>query len=264
VLEAYFDESERENGLLCVAGYVFVARQADRLAKEFEQIFSPYGGFHMKDLVHKKKGFKEISDAERTRLLKEAVRIVKARFSYGVAVTVDIREYDAFAPRWIRGFRNAYPFLCHLAMTGAASLVRKHGDPGPIKYVFEAGHPHEAEARHSVRQMSRSAELREHYLYASDDFLSKADAVPLQAADLLAWESAKFKHETVDGEREIRKSLLALVAAAPARYHLSFCGGETLQRALRTYRDLALEQLAENQESKRQRGVKRNIGTSHT
>jgi len=139
VLKAYFDESERNEGLLCVAGYAFAPHQASKFAKEFESVFGKYGGFHMKELVHRKKAYKGISEAERTELIREAVRIVCDRFSYGVAVTVDIREYLTFAPRFIRGFGQAYPFLCHLGMFAMADLAKKNGDFRPISYFLKVG-----------------------------------------------------------------------------------------------------------------------------
>ena len=217
----------------------------------------------MKDLVAKKKGFKGISDDDRNRLVKIAVDSVKFRFRYGVVVTVAVAEYDAQAPKWIRGFKKPYPFLCHMAMTAVAQIAKRHGDAGPIAYVFEAGHAHQAEARDAVHQMSITPELRDAYLYHSDSFLPKADAVPLQAADLLAWESAKFKHETIDdGEREIRQSLLALFAADPQRYHVSFHTGEPLAQALKKYHDLGLEQIREDAECKRQKELQRSSRSS--
>lgn len=136
LLRAFFDESERENGLLCVAGYVFAPNQARTLAKEFLDEFEQYGGFHMKELVHKRKGYKNISDNERNRLVQSAVNIVRERFSYGVAVTVNKHEYEAQAPRFIRGFKNAYPFLCHLAMFAVPRIAEKNGDRRPVHYVF--------------------------------------------------------------------------------------------------------------------------------
>jgi hypothetical protein len=246
LLQAYFDESERDNGLLCVAGYAFAAEQARKLTKEFKFVFGPYGGFHMADLVSKHQGYKGISDADRVRLIKEAVAIVRSRFSFGVAVTVNISEYEAKAPRFIRGFGNAYPFLCHLAMTAIAELATKHGDSGPIHYLFEAGHAYEAEARHAVSQVTLVPELKKLYLHSGDSFVPKQDAVPLQAADLLAWEMGKFKNETVDEPiRKLRMSLRALLDKDPKRYHVSFCGGDLLTRTLNRFRQLALEQIQE-------------------
>lgn len=254
LLRAFFDESERENGLLCVAGYVFAPNQARTLAKEFLDEFEQYGGFHMKELVHKRKGYKNISDNERSRLVQSAVNIVRERFSYGVAVTVNKHEYEAQAPRFIRGFKNAYPFLCHLAMFAVPRIAEKNGDRRPVHYVFEAGHPFEKEAMFAVGQAMQVPELKTQYRYEGHSFLSKADAVPLQAADLLAWETAKFKDETLDrGMRKIRGSLLSLFTADTKRYHLSFCGGASLTRSLGKYRALAIEQIEEERDAKQKR-----------
>ena len=227
MLEAFFDESERDSSLLCVAGYIFPRAQALKLTKEFSRRFGPYGGFHMKELVHRRKGYKGISPIERDTLLRDAVRLVLARYSYGVAVTVNCREYQAAAPRFIRGFGNAYPFLCHLAMTAAATIVANNEGTRPISYVFEAGNAYEKEARFAVRQVVEVPELKKFYLHHADTFLPKKDAVPLAAADLLAWEVAKFKDETLDaGLRDIRASLFRMFADNPRRYSIAFMEGE--------------------------------------
>jgi hypothetical protein len=243
LLQAYFDESERTSGLLCVAGYVFAPAQARKFTKEFKAAFGDYGGFHMADLVARRQGYKGISDSERDSLIKEAVRIVTKRFSYGVAVTVRITEYESQAAVLVRGLKGAYAFLCHMAMTSVPYLMRKHSDPGPVTYIFEAGRAHMGEAEFIVNKMSTTIETRRHYLYSGHAFLPKADAVPLQAADLLAWESAKFKDESIDGDRDIRKSLQTLFEADTKRYHVSFCEGQHLTRALNKYKAMGLEQV---------------------
>jgi hypothetical protein len=258
LLQAYFDESERGNGLLCVAGYGFKSSQARKLTKEFRDVFGMYGGFHMKDLVSRTKGFEGISDPDRVRLVKEAVSIVKRRFSYGVAVTVNIDEYRRLAPRFIRGLRNPYPFLCHLAMTAMVKRAGDYDDPDPITYVFEAGHADQGEAELMVGQMNSSPELRKHYQYHGHAFLPKPDAVPLQAADLLAWEAAKFQHESVDATlnpRPIRLSLLSLFEPDTRRYEFAFCKGPALERTLKKYAALGIEQIREETEAKRVRAI---------
>lgn len=151
MLQAYFDESERQNGLLCVAGFAFTPHQAIKLTREFRAGFGEFGGFHMKELLHKAKGYRKISDNLRDTLLKRAVEIVKKRFSYGVAVKVNSDEFKAQSPRWMRGFGQAYPFLCHMAMVALVKVSHDHGDTSPIKYIFEDGHPHQAEAHDFVK-----------------------------------------------------------------------------------------------------------------
>lgn len=263
LLQAYFDESERPGGLLCVAGFAFAPQQALKLAKEYRAHFGEYGGFHMKDVVNRAKRYKGISDSLRDSLVKRAVEIVKRRFSYGVAVTVNVDEFKAEAPRWLRGFKNPYPFLCHMAMVGLAKVSTDHGDASPITYFFEAGHPHESEAHDFVAIATMTDELRSFYRYSGSAFLPKAQAVPLQAADLLAWEMGKFKDETIDKSvREMRQSLLCLCRDAPKRFQVAFCGGESLSRALGKYRALGIQQVMENQECERQKQLRRNSPSS--
>ena len=126
----------------------------------------------------------------------------------------------------MKGFRSPYSFLCHLAMSATAQMLRRHGDLGPLMYVFEAGHTNEAEARYMVGKVGLIPELKAAYMHYGDVFLPKADAVPLQAADLLAWESSKFKDETVDQKtRGIRASLSQLFTVDMTRYSLAFAQG---------------------------------------
>jgi hypothetical protein len=82
VLEAYLDESERTGGVFCIAGYLFVPRQARRFAKEWTQLFGPKGA-HMVDLCARRQQFKDLSRQECNRLIKEAVKIIKYRMTFG-------------------------------------------------------------------------------------------------------------------------------------------------------------------------------------
>src|ERR1700689_3708649 len=97
-IEAYFDESERrESGVFCVAGYAFLPRQARRFIKEWTDLFKPYGGFHMKELAHSCGRFVGISRSEHDRLIREAVRIVNQRKSFGVAVSCALDEVIVYS-----------------------------------------------------------------------------------------------------------------------------------------------------------------------
>ncbi len=250
-LEAYFDESGRASGLLCVAGVVFAPAQAKHFRKEFNGEFGRYGGFHMADLVARRQGFKGISERERDRLVKMAVGIFKKRFSYGVAVGVKTAEYNQLSPKFMRGFKSPYSFLCHLAMIAVPRLMGNHGDTTPVRYIFEAGHADQAEAEFFVGLMATDPETSKAYLYSGHSFLPKADAVPLQAADFLAWEVAKFKDESLDGYREIRKSLLSVVENDTKRFHWSFVEGDALARGMRRYRAMGIKQIEEYRNGKR-------------
>lgn len=249
--EAYFDESERKGGVFCVAGYAFLPRQARRFVKEWRAVFDPYGGFHMVDLVSKHEGFEGITNSERDALLKEAVHIVNSRMQFGVAVSCYMDEVRLHSPKWIRGFSHAYPLCCQLSMVALGTSLDTAGIPDGVTYVFESGHAYEAEATDVIKSIVSDPDLKRRCHHEGTAFLPKPRAVPLQAADLLAWEWAKCKDETLDQElRPIRKSLLALSQRDPHRYRVHHITGPKLIKYLGVVRNLGLEQLREQGESR--------------
>lgn len=96
-------------------------------------------------------------------------------------------------------------------MVAVGHFLKSIGSADRATYIFEAGHPNEGVARDFIRRVIQNPDVKESYRHSGDAFLPKADAVPLQAADMLAWEWAKFRDETLEqGIRPIRKSLRAL------------------------------------------------------
>lgn len=240
LLQGYFDESERTGGIFCVAGLTFAPRQAKKFCKDWSSLFSDYRG-DMRDLTQRRGSFEGISSGEQQRLIVEAIKIIKLRMSAAFAVSCNVGEIAATAPAGIKGFSRAYPLCCHLCMTRVGKFLRDSGSEDRVTYFFEAGHPHEGEARTFIRQVMLSPVVKESYRHDGDAFLPKKDAVPLQAADLIAWEWAKFYDETVEQHlRPIRKSFLALVCRDPKLFKMSHITGEPLKRFMGHVRELGL------------------------
>ena len=252
MLQAYFDESERESGVFCIAGYAFVPQQVKKFVKEWSRLFASYpGGLHMRDLVHRTRAFKGIDQTDQRNLICEAVKIINRRITGGFAVSCNLHEVDSLSPKWMRGFSHAYPILCHLAMTSVGMLLEKIHSSDRVTYIFESGHPREIEARDFIRNALRSKELLESYRHSGDAFLPKADAIPLQAADLLAWEWAKFRDETLEHRiRPIRKALQALMGNKLERYEGTHVTGEPLRVFMAKVRELGLLQLQEERDKR--------------
>jgi hypothetical protein len=247
VLQGYFDESERAEGIFCVAGYIFASRQAKKFIKDWSQLFGAYpGGLHMRDLTQCTRSFAGIGRQDQKYLITEAARIIKRRITAGFAVSCNVKEVQAVGPRWIKGFGNAYPLCCHLCMIAVGKFLEESGSVDRVTYIFESGHPRETEARAFLYNAVLDPLAKESYRHHGDAFLPKSDAVPLQAADMLAWEWAKFRDETLErGIRPMRKSLLALFQHDPKRYSVNHVTGERLKRFLTQIRDLGLLQLEE-------------------
>lgn len=247
MLEAYFDESSRDGGTFCVAGYVFSKRQAKKFKKEWSDLFAGFkGGCHMVDLVALSEAFEGISGTERDRLVREAVRIIKNRISYGVAVSCNVNEILKLSPRWIRGMGHAYPICCHLSMTAVGHLLEKNGVTDSVSYIFEAGHEYEAEARDFIKGAVAVPVCKSSYRHHADAFIPKADAIPLQAADVFAWEWAKCYHESLEKDiRPVRRSLRALFSGRAPHYSVNHITGPKLAKYMNECRELGLLQLRE-------------------
>lgn len=246
ILETYLDETERSGGVFSVAGYAFAPPQAKKFAKEWRALF---GGriCHMTDLVAKRGEFKGIGDSERDRLIQAAVKVINKRIAFGVAVSCNVAEVQRLTPAWIQGFGHAYPICCHWAMAALGIAIAKTGLPDRIVYIFKAGHEYEAEARAFIGHVAApGSPLKEQFRHHGDAFLPKTDAVPLQAADMLAWEWAKCQDETISTPiRPLRQSLRALFQSAPSRYTVHHMTGKKMAEWLDVARQSGLEQLRE-------------------
>jgi Protein of unknown function (DUF3800) len=248
VLQAYFDESAQA-GIFSVAGFAFAKPQVRKFNKEWSELFCAYGFSHMTDLHARQEQFDGIDDNEASRLCIEAINIINKRTTFGVAVGCDLSEIEDFLPKHIEGFGDAYPFCCHVAMQMLGTLVRESGSEEEIAYVFESGHEYAKEAHRFMGLTDVSPELKEAYRHRSHAFVGKEDAVPLQAADIFAWEYARYWDLTVRrGQIRMRKSLASVLSSGFAttqlnkRYKIDFLTGPPLRNMLQKVAALGILQ----------------------
>jgi hypothetical protein len=254
ILEAYFDESERAGGIFCVAGFVFTPWSARKFHNEWRAVVGGFWPLHMVDLVAGRGAFKGIDQRERDRLIRAAIALIGSRISFGVSISCQIAEVHAVAPRWIEGFGHAYTVLCHLAMGSVGNWARQHAPPGrssdSVAYIFEAGHGAQGEAQRFMSRVADdpgAAEIYDYYRYSSHAFEPKPSLGALQAADLFAWECAKFYDETVEQDlRPMRGSLRAPLTRKTHRFQLTHITGEPLRRYMDQFRKMGLSQLRES------------------
>ena len=227
MLEAYFDESERDSGAFAVAGYGFAPEQARAFDREWREMLGPISAFHMTDVCARKREFKHFTRSDSDSLIARAVEIVTKYISVAVAFSCNRTEFEAGAVD-LRGIREPYSYLCHLCMQEIGNWMRDVGDDGGVAYVFEAGHQFSGEASDLMQLAAGFQEIGTLYCYNSHSFKSKNDSTPLHAADLLAWEWTKYRDETVDRTiRDTRKSLGALWDTS--KYRVRHLTGEKLQ-----------------------------------
>jgi hypothetical protein len=247
VIDAFFDESERASGLFAVAGYLFAPEQARKFSKEWFKLLGGRAPFHMVDLTARREAFGDLSRVECNDLLKRAVVLINKRIIAAVAVSCSLPEIEGLLPNWIASFDSAYAVCCHFCMTGVGTWMRDSGRRDKVTYVFEAGHPSQTTANGLITRIGQlPADAGDPYRYHGHTFQPKASSAPLQAADLFAWEWAKFRDETLDqGLRPLRQSLRALIKPDTKRYQVYHLTGEPLRDFARGVERLGLEQLRE-------------------
>lgn len=237
ILEAYFDESEREGGIFCVAGYVFAPIQAHRFGKDWRRVMGHYWPFRMSELVAGKDKhtrptkFASLTIDQRNALLRKAIELINHRTMLAISIACNIHDVRRLSPG-IKGFRSAYSVCCYLCMMLLGKWIDEQKLHDRVAYVFEAGHAFQKEAEFLMRLCKKHPQLAAFGRYESHAFVAKEDSAALQAADLYAWELGKFLDETVEQRRrDPRKSLKALVNPNPRRHE----GRVLSEKSLRKY-----------------------------
>lgn len=218
-LECAFDESGTHGGspFVCVAGYVMEKDSARALEREWngvlnwDQLPRPLRHFHMADCAPDPGNaeFAGLTKQQRIQLVARMIGVIKRNTKLGVAVTVNVAEYEAF----LKGhpfYPDPYVVAAHVALVGIFKFIRIN--PQIIRrmaYFFESGHKSQSDANALMQMVFRIPHLKE--TYAGHAFIPKLGNPIVQAADLLAWQWAKDRKNTLEG-RPRRKDLQSLLA----------------------------------------------------
>lgn len=216
-VEVYLDESGTHAGskVLCVAGYLFDSEAAQALAAEWQQWLDFYNlpYFHMTDCAQGAKHFKGWSNRRRNKTKWKFIRLAN-RFSWtGFATTLIPSEYSDF-PEQLYVLPGLSPYsLCLQSCIANVALhwVKNTQFTGKISYFFESGHKDQAEADRLMRALIADQHVSESLRYGSHQFVTKTSAIPVQAADLLAWQWYTDRKRKLEGlpRRKDCESLLS-------------------------------------------------------
>jgi hypothetical protein len=218
--KAYFDESgDGGHPLFCMAGYLMEKSAAARLDAGWIAVLQKYNlpYFRMSACANGAEPFDKLTMDQRIECEKEVIALIKAHTALGIAVTVDTRAFNRVMPeRKFKEIGSPYSLCAKMCLTAVKSWAIQNNFSGKIAYVFEAGHKNQTEANGIMNRMFRVPQLRADYRYQSHTIIDKADACPLQAADLLAWQwFVDRKRQTSLSEKSLspkpRRDLQALV-----------------------------------------------------
>jgi len=204
-VEVYLDESKgsKPERIMCVAGYLFERSQAERLTVEWnaqlERFDLPF--FHMVDCAHGSGEFSKLEKPERIELQTELIKIANKYARAGFSSTTLSEKFPALSILHPLQGGLEQTFNSMFCLSG----VRRWADVlqynGPISYFFESGNrPEQAEAGRFMNMICEDPVAREKFRYHSHAFIPKEGNPPVQAADLLAWQSYTDRRHALEAK----------------------------------------------------------------
>ena len=227
VIGAYFDDSGKEstpNGdFVCMAGYLADSGFWELFAKSWLQRLLEHGisSIHMKELIPIQGEYKNLGwDApKRNAVLSDFIHVIKSIGPVGFGVGVDARAW-----RELRKLRPNLPDVQTFCFARTMKMVierMKAAAPRDFVAVYFDPDPEFGAARLRLFDAiwRRDPDARE-YL-ASIKFANNVIYSPLQAADLLAWETRKELVQKAGGfESTPRyKDLFQALEGVDLQYH---------------------------------------------
>jgi hypothetical protein len=217
---AYFDESgtHKDSSVVVVAGYLSTDEQWTKFSSEWLAILDRYkiDCFHMTDFENRRKQFKILSEADRQRLLDRLIAFIKIRQRIGIGVTFGMADYNEIVQEFSDlPIKKPYAFCAIQCMVLIKNWLVKHKLKNNINYIYEEGAQHAGQILSAYEGWMKQAEFGAALRLGSLAFGSKRDRLPLQAADILAYETWKEVSNTLAGRPRKTRWPMAKLAEAP-------------------------------------------------
>jgi len=168
--------------------------------------------FHMSEYESRKGAFADWPDRKRIAVIKRLTEIITSNAAHGVAAAVVVEDYKELVAG-LEKTASPYVFCVARCLTQVAKWAKlKHLD-GPIAYVFEAGAGYVDEVEERKAEIRSSPLIGKALRFHSLTFADKKRLIPLQAADVIAYETMKHCKNTLllNSGRPPRKSLMGLL-----------------------------------------------------
>lgn len=210
---AYFDESYQDGSpVMAVAGYLAADEMWIEFAERWDEVVQreKVPAFHWSDLetfnddFTREKGWDE---ARRLRVQKELIPIIKETVSCGICIGINVPEYEQYLNEvGGSGYETAYTYAVRMAVALTNTESIRNSWHERIAYLIERSiKKHETELNRAFRHVFEDDDLRERMqLGTLTTDANRIDNVPLQAADVVAYETWKDTHNELVNNR-VRK-----------------------------------------------------------
>jgi len=223
-LTAYLDESGTHAGseAIAMAGYMSTTQLWAGFEGEWAKALKAYGldRFHMTDFAVGAGPYRTWGRQKSEYRFKKLVEIVNAHILASIGIVVPMKLYETvFSAKAKRVCGGPYGLAASLIMIDAPKVLKKGSTDIQIAYVFEAGARGAGQVLKRFQENLKDPDNRKHFKLLSLRFEDKRRFLPLQAADILAYELYKHLPRTLGlDQRAPRVAHLMLLASAPFRW----------------------------------------------
>jgi hypothetical protein len=223
VLEAYFDESGSHEGsrVFAVGGIVARLEQMKLLAEAWKYMLgkNKISEFHSADLESRRGIYDGIGKERQQQIFKDAISVMGTWSRTAIAGLVVIEDYEQAVPDWAKqtaAFGNKYNFCFQMCLGSVMEWVEHLDEAMPygdrIAFMFDQRERGQEITSTSYSQIKKFRDVNDRM--GALVFDSRKRFLPLQAADLVAYET--YKH--LDN--------LALKSGRPPRIPIKLLGGQ--------------------------------------
>lgn len=223
---AYFDESgtHPESSVVVVAGALARAGRWDYFSQQWQGILTEYGldYFHMTDFAQRAGPYSGQSDEDRNLLFNRILAIVTMCVEFSVSIAVPVERFNRlFSGRTRRYCGGPYGLAaaaCIIDVATAARELQPDADPW-ISYVFESGAQGTGQVMKLFAANERDPESKEYFRLLSIRFENKRQFLPLQAADIMAYEHyLHYPRQMGTNPRPVRDHNMFALSTIPHRW----------------------------------------------
>lgn len=221
---AYFDESGTHSGsdVLTVAGYISSSDGWRIFSAGWQAALTDYSldHFHMTDFANQAPPFDAWTESKRRECLGRLIKIINETAFGSVAISLSPKSFDViFSVRAKAICGGAYGLATSACFLDLAESLRSSPEiDGWIAYVFESGAAGAGQVSKVFTANERDPKSKEHLRLLSLRFENKRQFLPLQAADILAYELHKDIPRWLGARSRPRRFPLKALASVPPKW----------------------------------------------
>lgn len=192
ILTAYFDESGTHKGApaVSVAGYVSTKERWESFETEWRESLAIYNidHFHMTDFIAGQGQFKNWPRQKKRLRLRKLIDAVNHHALAAIGIVIPMSFYQALSEQERVVCDSPYRIAAMQCCAEISRWLDTYDPSAEVAYVFEVGAKGAGKVAEFFRASMNEKGVREQLRILSFKFEDKKRFVPLQAADILAWE----------------------------------------------------------------------------